>query len=95
MEREELIESLETIRMQRLCCYTTPDRCDCKYIENKELKQDRFANGEQTGCCEMREAIGILRIMSDEEYNRMKKRQVKKVNEAFKKLKDEGKWLLD
>lgn len=52
-----LISQLELIRKSR--CGYAGSRCDCKYLP---LKATKLA-GEQTGCCELRQAIGILKMM--------------------------------
>jgi len=93
MERKKLIKALETIRMS-LCCYITPERCDCKYGMG-DLRKGAFggfSSGEETGCPEMREAIGVLNLMTDKEYEKIAKRGVARVNKAIKQLKKEGKW---
>lgn len=62
---DDLIEHLERIR-KSVCCYFTPnftDMCDCKFLpEDPEARR----NSEQTGCCEIRQAITILKGQRDD-----------------------------
>jgi hypothetical protein len=60
VNRERLIAGLEVLR-QSLCPYRRPGHdCDCKY--------GVALRGEQTGCPEVREVIGLLSAMSDGEF---------------------------
>jgi hypothetical protein len=61
ISREKLITNL-TKMQKALCCYMGPT-CDCKYGFDKI-----GTAGEQTGCPELREAVEILQIMSEDEF---------------------------
>lgn len=70
MTRTELINALRTIRTYRVCCYMPPHNermCDCKYGVTE--KSTRSQTSEQTGCCELREAIFTFERMKDEEFD--------------------------
>lgn len=54
---DALMESLERVRAG-VCCYAGPT-CDCKY-GFPEGRQAGRTGSEQTGCPEIREAIGFL-----------------------------------
>lgn len=66
LTRKELENSLESIR-KKLCAYLSLP-CDCKYITGNKV------NDEETGCCELLNVLGLLRNMTDEEYERIIKR---------------------
>jgi hypothetical protein len=52
-----LVRSLETLR-RGLCAYgPTAVTCDCKFLD---IPPDKPRNNEQTGCCEIRQAIRII-----------------------------------
>ena len=90
LSRGKLVDSLETIRKNRICCYASPSKmCDCKYGIEDRGGLDASGRGENTGCCEMREAIAILRNMTDREYLKIQYRTVKKSMKEFKKYKKE------
>ncbi len=60
--RRDLIINLENLR-SKLCCYSSPNVCDCKFGGRRE--------GEQTGCPEIREVVGLLAIMTKEEFHKL------------------------
>lgn len=63
LDRE--LDSLRSLR-RRLCGYANSDsRCDCKYLAPRHGTGQPYAprQGEQTGCCEVREAIYKLEIV--------------------------------
>lgn len=70
MKKEELIQTLETLRKYRLCVYLGGS-CDCKFGFEKRVKSeyDEMGKmiaahqhiGEHTGCPEMRVIISILK----------------------------------
>lgn len=65
LEDDELIANLERLR-QKLCCYWTPnedDTCDCKYTS---LNGEPHLTSETTGCCEIRQAIYLIKGQRDE-----------------------------
>jgi hypothetical protein len=66
--KERLLKSLEEIRKQ-LCCYNMQP-CDCKYIDN-EKEFNKMTGGEDTGCCEITEAIRLIKNLTDEEFNNL------------------------
>ena len=69
IDRKTLIENLEKVR-STLCCYMG-DRCDCKYgpeLTDLTIFPAMAVGSEGTGCPEVRSAIEILAIMTDEEY---------------------------
>ena len=60
--KQEIIEGLENLR-KAICGYgPNAPTCDCKYGGS------RIAHSEQTGCPEVRVAIGVLTQLSDIEY---------------------------
>jgi len=76
MTRESLIKALEIIRTKSLCCYNNPDFCDCKFgmADAPDVLTQNMGTGEQTGCCEMRLAVGVFRSMTDKEYEKIIRR---------------------
>lgn len=73
IEKEILVKSLEKVR-RRLCCYhPNAPFCDCKYIGEDATYPDP-TGGENTGCCEVRMAINLIHVMTDEEFNELCKR---------------------
>jgi hypothetical protein len=83
-ERETTMNTLEALRGD-LCCYMGPI-CDCKYGYKAADKLGSFHpgwsmdRGEQTGCPELRTAIALLNLMTDEEYETIMKRLPKNVS---------------
>lgn len=72
IEKERLVESLEIIR-KRLCCYSPESIiCDCKYLRDDEKYPDPI--GENTGCCEVRMAMHLIKAMTQEEFETLCKR---------------------
>ena len=72
MNRENVIKFLEEVRAKRLCAYIGT-RCDCKY------GADHIgAHGESgNGCPEMRCVEAMFELMTDKEFERLKKRASK------------------
>jgi hypothetical protein len=58
---DELIANLERLREQ-LCCYFG-DTCDCKFMS---LNGEPYKSSETTGCCEIRQAIALIKGQRDE-----------------------------
>jgi hypothetical protein len=58
---EELIENLEALR-KKLCCYIG-ETCDCKFMS---LNGQPHMTSETTGCCEIRQAIELIKGQRDE-----------------------------
>ncbi len=65
--RESLIEALEAAR-RKTCCYSDGKKdarpCDCKYGATTPISP----SSEQTGCPELRIMVGLLKSLSDREY---------------------------
>ena len=83
IERQELIENVERLR-KNLCCYSTPDRCDCKYgVAEKHIFENSMT--EQTGCPELRCVLLVLQNMTDEDYSKCLEGNIsiKKLGEAL------------
>ena len=60
VNRQRLLTGLESVR-RSICPYKRPlHGCDCKYGAS--------LLGEQTGCPEVREAIGLIAAMTDDEF---------------------------
>jgi hypothetical protein len=62
---EELIANLEVLR-RKLCCYFQfgpDDTCDCKFMSLNGLPHQ---TSETTGCCEIRQAIELIKGQRDE-----------------------------
>ena len=70
INRKELIQNLEIIR-QNLCCYATPEICDCKYFPEGKGKFNEIMLTEHTGCPEIRQVIALLNNMKDEEFHKL------------------------
>lgn len=72
IRKEELIKNLEIIR-KNLCCYSTPDICDCKY--NPELHSNELNENipltEHTGCPELRQIIDLLSVMKEKDFYKL------------------------
>lgn len=69
---QKLAKILDEIRMKRICAYGQSPRCDCKF------GADRIGIGlseSGNGCPEMRDAIWILRNMTDSEFKRISERK--------------------
>lgn len=67
-DQKDLLEGLENLR-SNICGYAGPT-CDCKYgIE----KVDQFAikkyYGEDIGCPEVRQAMEMLKALTNDEFN--------------------------
>jgi hypothetical protein len=88
-DRKSIIDVLKKLRKELVCCYLGKDACDCKYgggyisaqasrlWESKrrhETAEEQQAE-EQTGCPELRTAIGVLERLTDEEYAKLSVRQ--------------------
>lgn len=70
MKKSELIEVLERIRMNHMCAYISPDRCDCKFSEpSMKLQYEGygFKRGSENnnGCPEMRVIIDFIERLPD------------------------------
>jgi hypothetical protein len=68
MDRKNLIANLEKIRIH-LCCYIGAP-CDCKY----GVTHIGDCLYERTGCPEVRKALQIINMLTDEEYIDIEKR---------------------
>ena len=76
LSKSQLLESLERVR-QSVCCYmNSTNFCDCKFGVAKRQPGESY-HGEQTGCCEVRVAMGIISAMTDAEYVRVTRRIAK------------------
>jgi hypothetical protein len=60
--------------VQKNLCRYFGDTCDCKYGAEDLKPFGTRSWGEQTGCPEVRTAIAILSVMTDEEYDALAKR---------------------
>jgi hypothetical protein len=69
MNRIDLLKAAENIR-KHLCCYLGSP-CDCKYGASKD--DWKLPKNETTGCCEMREIVGLLTNMTDDDFNNTQK----------------------
>ena len=79
---ECLAEILENIRSKRICVYTeNKHKCDCKYDANSI-----GFHGEHNGCPELRDAVKILRNLSDNQYNSFLEKRKARPNPELKKL---------
>lgn len=85
--RTEVLEALELTRARRVCAYMGTT-CDCKYgiVEFSKTFPKAFINGEQNGCPEMREAIAIIRFMTDDEWAKIERRMLRQAKATYKKL---------
>jgi len=81
LDRESIKKALHIMQRQH-CSYdmmsvradtrdAPPPMCDCKYGYGVDV--ERF--GEKTGCPELRCAVELLSLMTDDEYNSIIKRQ--------------------
>lgn len=65
---DRLAETLDDIRKSRVCAYTSPDFCDCKFGLLENPSKDQGYLGEQNGCPEMRVVIEFLRKITPKEF---------------------------
>lgn len=70
IDQEELAVALEKIR-ENLCCYAgAGPTCDCKFgIHDEDVKSN-----EVTGCPEVSQVLGLLGVMTKEEFEILRKR---------------------
>ena len=68
--KEQLLEVLEKLRQNRMCCYINSQNfCDCKYSNIDRLRFPT-SHGEGTGCPEMREAMMFIETKLFEDTRR-------------------------
>lgn len=80
-----VISVLQRLREELVCCYQGKGMCDCKYggggitsMGRWQWKAERVKTcdpEEQTGCPELRTAIGVLERLTEEEYASITERQ--------------------
>jgi len=75
ISKKRLVANLEALR-QSICEYHPRKYCDCKFIKDPETyvsrkekrrKQGMWA-GEDTGCCEVRQALELIQATTEEEF---------------------------
>lgn len=68
---QQLAEVLERIRQKQVCAYMPGHFCDCKFGADRIGEHSESGNG----CPEMRDAIHLLRNMTDLEFRRISGRK--------------------
>jgi hypothetical protein len=77
VSKKELLEGIANLR-KRICLYDCPT-CDCKYghqwpedhVEQLKQRFKVYADSEQTGCPELRQAYALLNALTEEEFDNL------------------------
>lgn len=68
IEQKQLIDNLEKIRAVKLCAYIKSSRvCDCKFGEPGGMP--RRMSESFSGCPEVRQALSMIKTMTEKEFN--------------------------